>query len=114
MLNWGDSGFMVYEFVFLQIVFGDMVCFLFSQFGYNVVSIDGMLFEGVQVFWLRFNQDFDLMLDVLGNYGIKCLLYYVMGMVMLIWVGGVFVVYLFDDLFKCFCEWLDVIIVVYF
>lgn len=88
MLNRGtEGGSMVYEPAFLKIEPGDTVTFVSANPGHNVVSIKGMLPEGVEPFRSSLSKDFTMTFETPGLYGYKCLPHYGMGMVGLIQVG---------------------------
>jgi pseudoazurin len=87
MLDRGKDGLMVFEPAFIAAQPGDTIEFVSTTKGHNVVSIAGMLPEGVDPFRTKLNEDFSLTLKAEGLYGIKCAPHYVMGMVGLIQVG---------------------------
>ena len=87
MLNKGEAGVMVFEPAFVKAAPGDVIHFLPADKGHNVESIDGMLPDGVDGFKTKFNEEFELMVDVQGVYGVKCTPHYAMGMVAVIQVG---------------------------
>ena len=87
LLDRGEDGLMVFEPAFIAAQPGDTINFLSTTPGHNVVSIAGMLPEGVEPFRTRLSADFTLTVKAEGLYGIKCAPHYVMGMVGLIQVG---------------------------
>jgi len=80
MLNKGAEGPMVFEPAFVQAEVGDTVTFVPVDKGHDVVSLPGMLPEGVADFESKLNQEFVLTVETPGLYP--------MGMVALIQVGG--------------------------
>ncbi|WHZ38099.1 pseudoazurin [Sagittula sp. MA-2] len=87
MLNKGEAGVMVFEPAFVKAAPGDVIHFLPADKGHNVESIEGMLPDGVDGFKTKFNEEFELTVDALGVYGVKCTPHYAMGMVAVIQVG---------------------------
>lgn len=87
MLNRNEQGSMIYEPQFLRIAPGDSVKFLPTQPGHNAATIDGMLPEGATPFKSKINEQFELIFEIPGTYGIKCSPHYAMGMVMVVQVG---------------------------
>lgn len=87
MKNRGEKGPMVFEPDYLEIAPGDRVVFVPTHKSHNAATIDGMIPEGVEGFKSRISEQFDVVLDRTGFYGIKCSPHYGMGMVMLIKVG---------------------------
>lgn len=87
MMNRSDGGAMVYEPSYLHIAPGDTVKFIPTDPSHNAQTIDGMIPEGAEAFRSKISQEFEVALEVPGNYGIKCTPHFGMGMVMLIQVG---------------------------
>ena len=87
MLNKGEEGAMVFEPAFVAAHPGDTIRFLSVDKGHNVESIDGMLPEGVESFKSKLGDDYDLVVEAEGLYGLKCTPHYALGMVALIQVG---------------------------
>lgn len=87
MLNRNADGPMVYEPSFLRIAPGDSVRFLPTQPGHNAATIDELMPDGAVPFKSKINEEFEMIFDVSGTYGIKCSPHYAMGMVMLVQVG---------------------------
>jgi pseudoazurin len=87
LLDRGEDGLMVFEPAFIAAQPGDTINFISTTKGHNVVSIAGMLPDGVAPFRTRLSEDFTLTVGAEGLYGIKCAPHYVMGMVGLIQVG---------------------------
>ncbi len=88
MLNKGAEGPMVFEPAFVQAEVGDTVTFVPVDKGHDVVSLPGMLPEGVADFESKLNQEFVLTVETPGLYAVKCKPHLPMGMVALIQVGG--------------------------
>ncbi|MFD1697338.1 pseudoazurin [Roseibium aestuarii] len=87
MLNKGESGSMVFEPSFIAAQPGDTIHFVATDKGHNVESIKDMIPEGVEAFKSKMNKDFELVVEKVGAYGVKCTPHYGMGMVALIKVG---------------------------
>lgn len=87
MLNKGEKGAMVFQPDFIAAAPGDTVRFVPTDKGHNVEAIKGMLPEGVELFKSKLNEEFSLVVDAEGVYGVKCTPHYGMGMVALIQVG---------------------------
>lgn len=87
MLNKGTDGPMAFEPPFLKIAPGDMVRFLATDKGHNVLSIEGMSPDGTTPFKGKMNEDIAVTFDKPGVYGFECKPHYSMGMVGLIVVG---------------------------
>lgn len=88
MLNKGEAGVMVFEPAFVQAEPGDTVTFVPTDKSHDVVSLPGMLPEGVAEFESKINEEYVLTVDKAGLYGVKCKPHLPMGMVALIQVGG--------------------------
>lgn len=87
MLNKGTAGAMVFEPEFIVAQPGDTIVFKSTDPGHNAQSIDGMLPDGAEPFKSKMGEDFTLVVDQPGVYGVKCTPHYTMGMVALIQVG---------------------------
>ncbi|ARC39115.1 pseudoazurin (plasmid) [Paracoccus yeei] len=88
MMNKGADGAMVFEPAFVKAEVGDTVTFVPKDKGHDVVSLPGMLPEGVAEFESKLNEQFVLTLDKPGLYGVKCKPHLPMGMVALIQAGA--------------------------
>ncbi|MCV2449117.1 MULTISPECIES: pseudoazurin [Paracoccus] len=88
MMNKGADGAMVFEPAFVKAEVGDTVTFVPKDKGHDVVSLPGMLPEGVAEFESKLNEEFVLTLDKPGLYGVKCKPHLPMGMVALIQAGA--------------------------
>ena len=60
LLNRGEAGAMVFEPAFVKAAPGDVIHFVATDPGHNVVAIEGMLPEGVEAFASDMGQDFEL------------------------------------------------------
>ena len=78
---------MVFEPSYVAAQPGDTILFLATDPGHNAAAIEGMLPEGVETFESEMGEDFSLVVEAEGLYGIKCTPHYAMGMVALIQVG---------------------------
>lgn len=88
MLNKGAAGAMVFEPAFVQAEPGDTITFVPTDKSHDVVSLPGMMPEGVPEFESKLNEQYVLTVDKPGLYGVKCKPHFPMGMVALIQVGG--------------------------
>lgn len=88
MLNRNETGGMVFEPDYLEIMPGDTVKYLATHIGHNAASIDGFLPEGATPFKGKIDQEIEVTFTVAGFYGVKCSPHFDMGMVMLIQVGS--------------------------
>lgn len=99
----GKDGMMVFELLFVKVQVGDVIYFVLINFSYNVEMIVMMLFDGVVLSLGQMNKEFVLFVIKFGIYGIKCKLYYVMGMVVVVQVGnGLFVNFVVVRVVKVF------------
>jgi len=87
MLNKGADGMMVFEPSLLKIAPGDIVHFVPTDKGHNVMSIEGMAPEGATLFKGKMNEELTVTFEQPGVYGVECKPHYGMGMVALIVVG---------------------------
>lgn len=87
MLNRGEAGAMVFEPSYVAAQPGDTILFVSTDPGHNAASIEGMLPEGVEPFESEMNEDFLLLVEAEGLYGVECTPHAAMGMVALIQVG---------------------------
>ena len=88
MLNKGTEGAMVFEPAFVTAAVGDTITFISTDKGHNAEGIEGMLPEGVEPFKSGMGDDFSLIVEAEGVYGVKCTPHVAMGMVALIQVGA--------------------------
>ncbi|MFT3691119.1 pseudoazurin [Paenirhodobacter sp.] len=88
MLNKGAAGAMVFEPAFVTAEVGDTVTFVPTDKGHDVMSLPGMLPEGVEAFESKLNETYVLKVETPGLYGVKCKPHLPMGMVAVIQVGG--------------------------
>ncbi|MDQ7774743.1 MAG: pseudoazurin [Paracoccus aminovorans] len=88
MMNKGADGAMVFEPAFVQAEIGDTVTFVPKDKGHDVVSLPGMLPEGVAEFESKLNEEYVLKIEKPGLYGVKCKPHLPMGMVALVQAGG--------------------------
>lgn len=88
MMNKGADGAMVFEPAFVQAEIGDTVTFAPKDKGHDVVSLPGMLPEGVADFESKLNEEYVLKIEKPGLYGVKCKPHLPMGMVALVQAGG--------------------------
>lgn len=90
MLNKGSDGErMVFEPAFIQAAPGDTIRFVATDKGHNAEVNKGMLPKGADAFSGKINEEYEVILDVEGVYGVICKPHYAMGMVMTIAVGEV-------------------------
>jgi pseudoazurin len=90
MLNKGSDGErMVFEPAFVKTAPGDTIKFVAADKGHNAEVSNGMLPEGAEAFKGKINEEFEVVLDVEGVYGVICKPHFAMGMVMTIAVGDV-------------------------
>lgn len=87
MLNKGEKGMMVFEPDFVRAEPGDTIHFVATNKGHNAQTIEGMVPDGADGFKSKPGEDFTVILDKEGVYGVKCAPHYGMGMVALIVVG---------------------------
>ena len=87
MLNRGEAGAMVFEPSYVAAQPGDTILFVPTDPGHNAAAMKGMLPEGVETFESEMGEEFSLIVEAEGLYGIKCTPHYAMGMVALIQVG---------------------------
>ena len=87
MLNKGTEGTMVFEPMLVHVQSGDTVHFKATDKGHNVVSLAGMLPDGVPSFKSKLGQDFKVTFDKTGIYGYSCPPHFPMGMVGAVVVG---------------------------
>lgn len=87
MLNRNATGGMVYEPEYLRIQPGDTVKFIATDVTHNAASIPGMLPAGAVPFKGQINQEIEVIFELPGSYGIRCIPHWAMGMVMLVEVG---------------------------
>ena len=88
MLNKGTEGAMVFEPAFVTAAVGDTITFISTDKGHNAEGIEGMLPEGVEPFKSEMGDDYSLIVEAEGVYGVKCTPHVAMGMVALIQVGA--------------------------
>ena len=88
MLNKGTEGAMVFEPAFVTAAVGDTITFISTDKGHNAEGIEGMLPEGVEPFKSEMGDDYSLIVEAEGVYGVKCTPHFAMGMVALIQVGA--------------------------
>lgn len=72
---------MIYKPLIQVVEPGDIITFVPTDRGHNVVSIDGMLPEGVEEWNGRMNAEFTTTITTPGVYGYGCLPHLAMGMV---------------------------------
>ncbi len=90
MLNKGSDGErMVFEPAFVQAAPGDTIKFVPTDKAHNAELNKGMFPEGAEIFKGKINEEFEVVLDVEGVYGVICKPHFAMGMVMTIAVGDV-------------------------
>lgn len=87
MLNKGEKGAMVFEPDLIVAAPGDTIRFVPTDKGHNVETVKGMTPAGAEPFKSKINEEFTIILDAEGVYGVKCTPHYAMGMVALIRVG---------------------------
>jgi pseudoazurin len=87
MLNRGEAGAMVFEPLLTKIGVGDTVRFVPTNPGHNAESIADILPQGAEPFKGAIGKEIAVTFDLPGDYGIKCLPHFAMGMVALVVVG---------------------------
>lgn len=87
MRDKGEKGVMVFQPDFVRAALGDTVTFVPTNEGHNAESIWGMIPDGAKTFKGKAGEQFTVMLDKEGVYGVKCAPHFGMGMVALIVVG---------------------------
>jgi pseudoazurin len=85
LLNKGnDGGTMVFEPAFVKITLGDIVKFRSADSGHNAASIRGMLPDGATPFVGNSDDAMAVRFEREGVYGVKCLPYYGICMVVMV------------------------------